>query len=122
MTTTRVKPVLSALLVAAAFTGATFAHEHETAADAHANGKEHRHDLRHARREARMLDRVDTNEDGIIDEAEFMADAQRRFEFLDANSDGQVTEQERKQAGEEMRKRHREAMKAAREAYLERKG
>jgi Ca2+-binding EF-hand superfamily protein len=41
------------------------------------------------------LKEVDTNSDGIISKAEFMAKAEERFSKMDANGDGNITEDER---------------------------
>jgi len=40
---------------------------------------------------ATWFDRIDTNHDGIIDRAEFMADAQDQFARMDLNHDGIIT-------------------------------
>jgi len=37
------------------------------------------------------FDRIDTNHDGVVDRAEFMADAEAQFALMDANHDGIVT-------------------------------
>lgn len=37
------------------------------------------------------FDRIDTNHDGVVDQAEFMADAEAQFALMDTNHDGVVT-------------------------------
>lgn len=125
MTTIKSKRVVLALMTAfvCGVSVASDHDEHESDQRTHERGDKHKHrmEMMHARREAHMLEKIDANGDGNIDEAEFMADAKRRFEFLDADGDGVVTETERKEAGEKMREKHREAMKAAKKAYKEAK-
>jgi Ca2+-binding EF-hand superfamily protein len=40
---------------------------------------------------ATWFERIDTNHDGVVDRAEFMADAEQQFALMDANHDGVVT-------------------------------
>jgi hypothetical protein len=48
---------------------------------------------------AAMLDRLDTNHDGVITKDEFNADLATRFAALDTNKDGKVSEEERNAGG-----------------------
>ncbi|RBP53285.1 hypothetical protein [Arenicella xantha] len=62
-----------------------------------------------------MLKRIDTNQDGQVDRAEYMASAEERFASMDLNSDGYVTPEEHREAGKIMREKHREMRKQMRE-------
>lgn len=50
----------------------------------------------------RMLARLDTNGDGVVDRAEFRAQAARRFDRMDANKDGKIDPAERQAARDAM--------------------
>ncbi|MDB5679230.1 EF-hand domain-containing protein [Sphingomonas bacterium] len=50
----------------------------------------------------RMMARLDTNGDGVIDRAEFRAMAAQRFDRMDANKDGKVDATERQAARDAM--------------------
>lgn len=63
----------------------------------------------------KMMRSADTDNDGAISQDEFTAAALQHFDRMDANSDGQVTQEERKAAREEMRGKWRQ-MKDARNA------
>lgn len=54
-------------------------------------------------RGAKMFEKQDTNSDGVISEAEFMAKAKEKFSKMDANGDGTVTKEEAKAAHEKKR-------------------
>jgi hypothetical protein len=58
-----------------------------------------------------MAEQADTNHDGAISQAEFMAAAMKRFDAEDTNHDGKVTKEER-QASREARKAQWQAKKA----------
>ena len=67
-------------------------------ADGHKKGGDHK---------GKMFEKHDTNGDGQISEAEFLAHAKEKFTKMDANSDGVVTKEEgkaAKKAKREMRK------------------
>ncbi|MES1993712.1 MAG: EF-hand domain-containing protein [Pseudomonadota bacterium] len=51
----------------------------------------------------RMWEMADTDKDGRISKAEFMAMSEQRFTTLDANGDGYIDENEREQAQARMR-------------------
>ena len=62
-----------------------------------------------------MLERVDTNKDGQVDLAEFLANAEQRFTKMDLNSDGYVTLEEGREAQEQRRAKHKEMRQKRRE-------
>ncbi|ATY31262.1 CREC-EF hand family protein [Sphingomonas psychrotolerans] len=47
-----------------------------------------------------MLAKADTNNDGAVTKAEFLADTDARFARLDANEDGKISKEERPSGGE----------------------
>lgn len=53
-------------------------------------------------RGAGMLERLDTNHDGVITKDEFNADIAERFTKLDTNKDGKLSEEERAAGGRGM--------------------
>jgi len=82
-----------------------------------------RHHRRHGHHREKihrmMMQKADTNDDGKVDLNEYLQNAQQRFESMDADADGFVTGDEMRAAGKAMRKKHKEAMKAARKSYEE---
>jgi len=62
-----------------------------------------------------MLEKVDTNKDGQVDLAEFLANAEQRFTKMDLNSDGYVTLEEGREAQKLRRAKHKEMRKKRRE-------
>jgi len=58
---------------------------------------------------------ADTNKDGAISQAEFMAAAMKRFDAEDTNHDGKITKEERA-AAHEARKEARQDARAAKKA------
>ena len=56
---------------------------------------------------AKMFKKMDTNGDGVVDRAEFLASAESRFERMDLNSDGQVTPEEARELKKMMREKKR---------------
>ena len=62
-----------------------------------------------------MLEKVDTNKDGQVDLAEFLANAEQRFTKMDLNSDGYVTLEEGREAQKLRRANHKEMRKKRRE-------
>jgi hypothetical protein len=63
-------------------------------------------EARRAGHEARMKEhiaKVDTNKDGKVDKAEFMAEGEEKFKKMDLNGDGFITDDERKQVHEQRR-------------------
>ena len=59
--------------------------------------QEQRENERRIRRAKRAFKHLDTNSDGIIDDAEFAVRADHMFERLDANDDGNLSQEEMKQ-------------------------
>lgn len=57
------------------------------------------------------MDKADTNNDGTLTKAEFMASNEEFFKKLDANNDGSVTKEERSAHHDKMKAEH-EARKA----------
>ena len=47
---------------------------------------------------------IDTDKDGSVSKAEFMANAEKKFEKMDTNKDGKIDAQDRKWEGHEYRK------------------
>lgn len=64
------------------------------------------------RRHGDFLAKLDTNKDGAVDKAEFVADAEAKFTKLDADGDGKVTADEFKALREKMRAEHGDRKKA----------
>ena len=56
----------------------------------------------------KRLKEVDTNADGNISKAEFMAQSEKRFAKMDANGDGQISPEERKQMHQQMQQKHQD--------------
>ncbi len=84
--------------------------------------KEHRKEMRKMRREhrtTRMLERVDANEDGQVDLNEYLAHAQERFNKLDLDDNGFVTQEEARESMQQMRDEHKERRKQMREERKE---
>jgi len=61
-----------------------------------------------------MLEKVDSNQDGNVDLNEYLAHAEERFNSLDLDSNGFVTQEEAKQAMQTMREEHKERRKEMR--------
>ena len=51
---------------------------------------------------SRMMARLDTNGDGVVDREEYRAQAMRRFDRMDANKDGKIDPAERQAARDAM--------------------
>lgn len=92
------KYVLTALMAASLGLTATaaFAGHHE-GGDGHHKGQ-------------KMMERVDTNGDGVISKAEFMAKHEEMFVKMDADKDGELTKEEMKNAREAMKEKMKERM------------
>lgn len=45
------------------------------------------------------IEMIDEDKDGSVSKAEFMANAERKFEKMDTNKDGKINAQDRKEAG-----------------------
>lgn len=59
-------------------------------------------------RGAKMFEKLDTDKNGTISEAEFLTKSKERFATMDANGDGAVTPEEAKAAHEKMREKWKE--------------
>lgn len=56
----------------------------------------------------KMMESIDTDKDGKISQAEFVAASLKRFDSVDANKDGQITREERQAHREQMRGKWRQ--------------
>ena len=75
-------------------------------------------DKRKKYRKKRILE-LDTNGDDQVDLTEYLANAERRFNELDADGNGYVTAEEAKARHKELRKKHHKMRKKARQEVLE---
>lgn len=73
--------------------------------------KRHRAE-RKAMKDARRMEKIDTNDDGKLDLNEYLANAQERFTAMDLDSDGFVTSDEASQWRSDMKSKFKEARKA----------
>lgn len=89
--------------------------EGDSATETH-KGKKHKHKRKHRKSPAKMLEKVDANQDGQVDLSEFLAHAEERFNKMDLNSDGILTLEEGKESHKLMREKHKAERKARREA------
>ncbi len=120
--------ILASILIALFTFNVSQAHQHEQGASAESAdevnkdkkwGKRHKRGHHHHREKIHrmMMQKADTNDDGKVDLNEYLQNAQQRFESMDADADGFVTGDEMREAGKAMRKKHKEAMRAARKSY-----
>ena len=56
----------------------------------------------------KMMEKVDTNGDGVISKAEFMAKHEDMFAKMDANNDSQLTKEEMREARQAMKEKWEE--------------
>lgn len=63
------------------------------------------------------IEELDTNQDDKVDLGEFLANAEKRFNELDANSDGYVTKEEARSKHRELRQKHKEMRKKMMEKH-----
>ena len=122
--------LLTSLLAAVFVSGSALADHHgkeqaEAQDESERYGKRGKHGRHmgpgHRPRGEMALKKIDVNGDGQVDLEEYMNNARERFAEMDLNGDNLVTAEEAREAGEAMRAKHREAMKAARKAYKESK-
>jgi Ca2+-binding EF-hand superfamily protein len=60
-----------------------------------------------------MMEKVDTNGDGMVSRDEFMAKHEAKFNEMDADNDGNLTKDEMKAAKDTMKKRWKEQKEKA---------
>lgn len=83
----------------------------------HDMSKEERREMRkkfHKERRSkheRRLQELDSNQDEKVDLTEFLANAEKRFNELDADNDGYVTREEARSRHHELRQKHKEKRK-----------
>jgi len=65
---------------------------------------------------AKMFEKHDTNSDGVISKDEFLAHATERFDKMDVDGNGEVSQEEAKAAGEAKRSEMKEKRKAKKDA------
>jgi hypothetical protein len=90
--------VLTALLTASLGLAAT-----ATLAGHHEGGEGHKG--------KKMMERVDTNADGVVSKAEFMAKHEEMFIKMDADANGELTKDEMKNGRKAMKEKMKERMK-----------
>ena len=112
---------ISSILVLTVFNSVAFADEQvsSTAIESDSDGYKSKHHRKGKGKRGKfaeaMLEKVDTNKDGQVDLAEFLANAEQRFAKMDLNSDGFVTLEEGREAQELRRAKHKEMRKKRRE-------
>ena len=62
----------------------------------------------HDEHKGKMMERIDTNGDGMISKAEFMAKHEEKFTKMDVNNDGLLSMEEMKEAKAEMKEKWKE--------------
>ena len=72
-------------------------------------------------KKGKMFEKHDTNGDGVISEAEFIAKAKAKFSEMDADGDGNITKEEGKKAHEAKRAKRKEKMKEKRDEWKEKR-
>lgn len=77
-------------------------------AEHHEGGKGHKE---------KMVSVKDTNGDGVVSKAEFLAHAEKKFATMDVNNDGSISKEE----GREAKKSKREEMKEKRKERKEKR-
>lgn len=92
------KTLMYGTLAAMVITGVTSAIACDKGKDGHNHG-------------AKMFEKLDTDSDGIITKAEFIAKTERKFAKMDADSDGKVTKEEVEKHRALMKEKHKEKNK-----------
>lgn len=69
----------------------------------------------------KMFEMHDTNGDGVISEAEFLAHAKEKFAEKDTNKDGSISKEEARAAHEKMREKRKEMKEKWKEKYKEKR-
>ena len=107
-------PVGLAATAALLMTVSALAHQHgyDDSNASHESVEHHKfHGKHHKKMHKMMMKKVDTNEDGKVDLAEYLAHTEERFKRMDLDSDGYVTHEEMREAHKIMREKHREMVK-----------
>lgn len=66
-----------------------------------------------------MMEKIDTDGDGQVSKAEFMAMHTERFEKMDANSDGVLSKDEMKAGHEKMRDKMKDKMHKMKKEHMD---
>lgn len=103
--------ILCASIVGFAMTANAAHHETDSSATEKHKAKKHYR----GKSAAKMLKKVDTNQDGNVDLTEYLAHAEQRFQKMDLNSDGLLTLEEGRESHKAMRKKHKAERKAVRQ-------
>lgn len=69
----------------------------------------------HKKMEKHMMEKIDTNKDGKISKAEFDAHHEEKFKKMDADGDGFVTKEEKKDAYKKMKEKRGDLKKKMKE-------
>jgi len=67
-----------------------------------------------------MQHRLDTNGDGVVSKAEFLAHAEERFSKIDQDGSGDISKNEGKEAHKKMRERKKEGAERRQDRRAER--
>jgi Spy/CpxP family protein refolding chaperone len=89
--------------------GAEHGKKYGASDDAH-KGKDYKKGKHH---KGKMLKYLDENKDGVVSKSEFLGAQEKRFDKMDADGDGSVTQDEMQEA----HKKFKEKMKEKREKY-----
>jgi len=67
----------------------------------------------------KMMERIDTDGDGMVSKAEFMAKHEEKFAKMDADSDGMLTTEEMKEAKAQMKEKWDEMKEKRKDMEME---
>jgi len=73
----------------------------------------------HGHKKGKMMEKIDTNADGMISKTEFMAKHEEKFAKMDVNGDGNLSKEEMKSAHGEMKDKMKERMEKRKDAMSE---
>ncbi len=88
-----------------------------TAALADHHGGKHKMGGKKGKMIEHMFNKNDTDGDGAISKAEFMAEAEERFVKMDGDGDGKITKAEAEAFGEQMRQKWKEKREMKKEGF-----